>query len=239
MSAPALREALVRVRAAAALGRRARSGPRRLRVSRIAALGDAQVLYGSVASTSRRPCPASTPSSTRSGANVASATSGATRSWPRAPPRRWSRSAWSLGPRRTDRRRRGGRRRVTDFERRATDRRGAVLATNGLLHDEVLQQAPLQARRGRSRQNRRGRPSERARPHVARGRAGTCCRPSAQPRGSANEFSRLQAGLTPSSPRAAMAILVNHVLNSPRSRSAAWPERTRRSRRASRVHPRD
>ena len=64
------------------------------------------------ATTSRRPAtrPASRRCSATSGASAASATSGATRCWPRAPPRRWSRSTCRLGRRGADRAHRGGRR---------------------------------------------------------------------------------------------------------------------------------
>ncbi len=91
--------------------------------------------------TSRRPAgrPGSGRCSARSGASAASATSGATRCSPRAPPRRWSRSdlsAWDAAAPLVLIEEAGGR--VTDFEgARRIDSR-TLLASNGLLHDEVL-----------------------------------------------------------------------------------------------------
>ena len=93
ISAPALRERWYAYRGGGAWNRNA-DGERRIRVSRVAALEDAQVVYGSrrdtIASGLMPGFDALIDASWRSGA---SATSGATRSWRRAP----RRSCWRSG----------------------------------------------------------------------------------------------------------------------------------------------
>ncbi len=101
LSAPAARRALVRAAGRRGLGRRA-GGARAaapVRCRAVARVADAQLLYGSRRDieASRRRAGLPTRLSARPGASAASATSGATRSSPRAPRRRWSRSACTPG----------------------------------------------------------------------------------------------------------------------------------------------
>ena len=97
---------------------------RRIGVSRVASLADAHLLYGSAQEVDRERRGAGIPELiARSGAIAASATSGGTRWSPKAPRRRWSRSAQELGPGRSTGDRRGGRRPADGPGRRADDPR--------------------------------------------------------------------------------------------------------------------
>ena len=143
VSAPALGRALVRqARRGSVDGRRVRPVmQRRIRVSAVADVAAAQMLFRRVtdmrASRARRR--GWSPSSAPSGASAASATSGATRWSPTVPPRRWSRSdlgPWDLAAPWIVVEEAGGR--VSDFDGRRAYDRGESLATNGMLHERLL-----------------------------------------------------------------------------------------------------